>query len=89
MNARANNIIDKVRELQRKLYLSAKVNKKRRYHALYDKIYREDILNKAWKQVKRNHGIGGIDNIYIEDVEEYGVEKFIKEIQEELINNNY
>jgi hypothetical protein len=37
---KANNTIDKVRQLQRKLYLAAKVNKKRRFHALYDKIYR-------------------------------------------------
>lgn len=49
MNAKANNTIDKVRELQRKLYLSAKTNKKRKFHALYDKIYRADILLKAWK----------------------------------------
>ncbi len=51
MNAKANNTQDKVRELQRKLYLSAKGNKKRRYHTLYDKVYRIDILWKAWKQV--------------------------------------
>lgn len=44
-----------------KLYLSAKGNKKRRYHALYDKVYRKDILWEVWKQVKANRGIGGID----------------------------
>lgn len=89
MNAKANNTQDKVRELQRKLYLSAKGNKKRRYHALYDKVYRIDILRKAWKQVKTNGGTGGIDKIYIEDVVKYGEEKFIQEIQRELIENNY
>ena len=89
MNAKANNTQDKVRELQRKLYLSAKENKKRRYHALYDKVYRIDILWKAWKQVKANGGTGGIDKIYIEDVVKYGEEKFIQEIQTELIENNY
>lgn len=89
MNAKANNTQDKVRELQRKLYLSAKGNKKRRYHALYDKVYRIDILMKAWKQVKTNGGTGGIDKIYIEDVVKYGEEKFIQEIQRELIENNY
>ncbi|WP_278329756.1 hypothetical protein [Clostridium magnum] len=41
MNAKASNTIDKVRELQRKLYLSAKTNKKRKFHALYDKKYIE------------------------------------------------
>ena len=89
MNAKANNTQDKVRELQRKLYLSAKENKKRRYHALYDKVYRIDILRQAWKQVKTNGGTGGIDKIYIEDVVKYGEEKFIQEIQKELIENNY
>ena len=59
MNAKANNTQDKVRELQRKLYLSAKGNKKRRYHAMYDKVYRIDILRQAWKQVKANGGTGG------------------------------
>lgn len=89
MNAKANNTIDKVRELQRKLYLSAKTNKKRKFHALYDKIYRIDILLKAWKQVKANKGTGGIDEIYIEDVVKYGEIKFLKEIQQELMGNNY
>lgn len=58
MNAEtANNIKDKVRKLQVKLYLSAKDNKKRRYHALYDKVYRIDILERAWKEVKENSGM--------------------------------
>ena len=89
MNAKANNTIDKARKLQRKLYLSAKTNKKRKFHALYDKIYREDILMKAWKQVKANKGIGGIYEIYIDDVVEYGESKLLKEIQQELIENHY
>lgn len=89
MNAKANNTIDKVRELQRKLYLSAKVSKKRKFHALYDKVYRKDILEKAWKQVKGNKGKGGIDKISIEDIITYGEDKFLKEIQEELKENRY
>ncbi|AOY77507.1 group II intron reverse transcriptase/maturase [Clostridium formicaceticum] len=90
MNAqKANNTIDKVRQLQRKLYLSAKANSKRRYHALYDKVYRTDILMEAWKRVKSNGGVGGIDRITIMDIESYGVEKFLVEIQKELINGTY
>ena len=89
MNEKANNTQDKVRELQRKLYLSTKGNKKRRYHALYDQVYRIDILWKAWKQVKVNGGTGGIDKIYVEDIVKYGEEKFILEIQSELIENKY
>jgi group II intron reverse transcriptase/maturase len=89
VNARANNTLDKVRQLQRKLYLSAKDNKKRRFHALYDKVYRKDILVKAWKLVKANGGSGGIDKVSIEDVVTYGEDKFIEEIQKELQENTY
>lgn len=89
MNAKANNTIDKVRELQRKLYLCAKTSKKRRFHALYDKVYREDILLEAWKRVKAKKGSGGVDEVTINDIISYGEEKFILEIQEELMNSKY
>ena len=67
MNAKANNTIEKVRKLQRNLYLAAKLNSKRKFHALHDKAYRKDILLEAWKRVKANGGAGGIDNIRIAD----------------------
>ena len=89
MNAKANNTKDKVRELQRKLYLNAKTNSKRRFHALYDKVYRKDILEEAWRRVKANKGSGGIDDISIEQIQLYGVDKLIQEIQDDLIGNNY
>lgn len=89
MNAEANNTIDKVRKLQRKLYQVAKMNKERRFHALYDKIYRKDVLKRAWKEVKENNGSGGIDNIRIEEVEEFGENSIIAEIGKELMNNEY
>lgn len=90
MNARkANNTIEKVRQLQRKLYLAAKLNNKRRFHALYDKVHRKDVLLEAWKRVKANGGAGGIDQMGIADIEEYGVEKFLQEIQQELIDGRY
>lgn len=90
MNAqKANNTIGKVRQLQRKLYLAAKENSKRRFHALYDKVYRKDILGEAWKRVKANGGAGGIDGISIEAVETYGVEKLLGEIQQKLIEGQY
>lgn len=88
MNAKANNTIDKVRELQRNLYLSAKKGR-RRYHAIYDKVYREDVLKEAWKRVKAKKGAGGVDEVSITDVESYGIEKFLAEIRELLMNNNY
>ena len=90
MNAkRANNTIDKVQQLQQKLYLAAKRNSKRKFHALYDKISREDILLEAWKRVKTNGGAGGIDGISIEDIESYGVEKLLAETRQELQEGRY
>ncbi|WP_211289495.1 hypothetical protein SPSIL_055470 [Sporomusa silvacetica DSM 10669] len=88
MNAqKANNTIEKVRQLQRKLYLAAKENSKR--NAVYDKIYREDIVREAWKRVRPNGGAGGIDGIRIEAVEAYGVEKLLSEIQQTLMQGQY
>lgn len=86
---KTNNTIDKVRELQVKLYLSAKASKTRRFHALYDKIYRMDILKKAWKNVKDNKGSAGIDEVTIDEIEEIGIDNILKEIQEELKNKTY
>jgi len=85
---KANNTKEKVRQLQRSLYRSAKKGG-RRYHALYDKVYREDILLEAWKRVRANKGASGVDAMSIRDVETYGVEKFLKEIRKTLKNNNY
>jgi group II intron reverse transcriptase/maturase len=86
---KTNNIQDKVRQLQRKLYQSAKRNKARKFHALYDKLYREDILQRGWNDVKANKGSAGIDEQTIEDIESYGVDKVILEIQEELKEGRY
>jgi group II intron reverse transcriptase/maturase len=86
---KANNTIEKVRQLQRKLYFAAKSNGKRRFHALHDKVHRKDVLEEAWKRVKANGGAGGIDRISIADVEKYGVEKFLQETQKELIDGKY
>lgn len=86
---KTNNTNEKVRQLQRKLYLVAKENSRRKFHAMYDKIYRIDILTEAWKRVKANGGVGGIDHISIKDIKAYGEEKLIAEISEVLRYNNY
>lgn len=88
MNAKANNTIEKVRQLQRNLYRSAKKGR-RRYHAIYDKVYREDVLKEAWKRVRANKGAGGIDEVTITDVESYGIEKFLAEIRDTLMKGRY
>jgi hypothetical protein len=51
--ARPTTPLDKTRELQRKLYLAAKGNRNRRFHALYDRIFRPDVLWRAWEEVFR------------------------------------
>ena len=56
---------DKVRELQVKLYLAAKRSPNRRFHALWDRIHRRDVLERAWQQVRENRGAAGVDRITI------------------------
>ncbi len=51
MVARPNHPLEKVRKLQRRLYIAAKCNQERRFHALYDRIWRSDVLLEAWKHV--------------------------------------
>ena len=84
-----NNSQEKVRQLQNKLYLTAKKCDSRRFHALYDKVYREDVLSEAWTRVKANKGSSGVDGIEIEDIETMGIEKYLTEIKEELMDGKY
>jgi group II intron reverse transcriptase/maturase len=80
---------DKSRELQRKLYRAAKRQRNRRFHALYDRIFRSDILRQAWEEVRRNGGSAGQDGVSIEDVEREGVEQFLREIEQDLNAGTY
>jgi group II intron reverse transcriptase/maturase len=89
MNAKANNIEEKAQELCEKLYLAAKKSKTRRFHVLFDKIYRMDFLLSAWRQVKVNKGSAGIDNESIEDIIVKGEETVLAEIQYTLKNKKY
>ena len=86
---KTNNSKEKVRQLQNKLYLTAKKCNNRRFHALYDKVYRDDVLYEAWKRVKANKGSSGVDGITIEDIEAKGVDQYLTEIQTELKRGNY
>jgi len=80
---------DKVRELQVKLYLAAKRSPERRFHALWDRIHRRDVLQRAWQQVRANRGVAGVDRITITQIEARGVEVFLDELQEELRGERY
>src|SRR5271155_1130662 len=75
---------DKVRELQRTLYRAAKADPKRRFHALYDKVYRRDVLERAWGLVRANRGAAGIDKQTIADVEQSGVDRLLDELAADL-----
>jgi retron-type reverse transcriptase len=68
---------DTVQELQRKLYLKAKSRLSFRFYALYDKLYRMDVLTKAWERVKANKGAAGVDGQTIEEIEQQGITKFL------------
>ena len=77
-------ILDPVRALQHALYRAAKADPGRRFHALYDKVHRRDVLQRAWWLVHRNAGAPGIDQTTIADVEEYGVTRLLDELAAEL-----
>ena len=65
--------LDPVRALQHALYRAAKADPGRRFHALYDKVRRRDVLQRAWAAVRSNNGALGIDKVTLAQVEEYGV----------------
>jgi group II intron reverse transcriptase/maturase len=75
---------DGVRAFQHVLYRAAKADPDRRFHSLRDKVYREDVLWRAWIAVRRNNGAPGIDKTTLADVEEYGVTRLLGELAGEL-----
>lgn len=80
---------ENVRQLQRQLWAAAKRAPARRFHALYDQLCRDDILHEAWKRVRRNRGAAGIDRVSVQDVEQYGVQRFLQELGDVLRAGEY
>ena len=80
---------NKVQRLQRILHAKAKEEPKLRFHALYDKVWREDFLMEAYRQVRRNGGAPGVDGERFSDIEEYGVERWLGELARELRDGSY
>lgn len=78
-----------MQELQRALYRAAKRSPRRRFHALYDKVSRPDILARAWAEVKANKGAAGVDGDSIADIETRGVDNYLKELRAELLARRY
>lgn len=84
--------VDRVRALQRVLYRSAKQEPHRRFHALYDKVARGDVLWRAWAEVANNQGAPGIDGVSIASIEDRGVEgvrAFLDELAAALRDKQY
>jgi len=80
---------DKIQTLQRKLYLKAKSEPDFRFYALYDKIYREDILIHAYRKAKANGGSAGTDGVTFDQIASEGVTKWLTGIREQLRAKTY
>jgi RNA-directed DNA polymerase len=80
---------DRVRALQRVLYRSAKQDPERRFHALFDKVARSDVMWRAWSDVRTNKGAAGVDGVSIQDVETAGVPAFLEDLAAQLRTGRY
>jgi len=78
-----------VQKLQTALHDKAKGSPNFRFYALYDKVYREDVMAFAYECCKANRGAAGVDGQTFEDIEEYGVKKWLDELTQELRNRTY
>lgn len=79
----------RVQVLQRRLCRSAKDHPGRQYGNLYDKVYRMDVLQEAWRRVARNRGAPGVDGKTLTWIREYGVESFLTELCAMLVDGSY
>lgn len=89
MASKAQQHLVKSRELQRKLYRAAKLSRERRFHALYDRIYRPDVLQRAWEEVRTNGGAPGVDNVSIEEIALSDVNAYLEELAKTLREDRY
>ena len=81
--------VDRVRALQRVLYRCAKRDRDRRFHALFDKVARSDVMRRAWREVRANRGAPGVDGVTIEQVERSGVGDFLDGLADQLRAGRY
>ena len=80
---------EKVRKLQRTLHAKAKESPDYRFYALYDKVYREDILHYAYRSCKANGGAAGVDGETFAEIETYGRERWLGELAEAVRSKSY
>ena len=79
----------RIRTLQRALYVKAKQEPTRRFHFLYDKVWREDILAHAYACCRANGGAPGVDGETFTRIEEYGVERWLTAVREDVRTGRY
>ena len=80
---------ENVRRLQRRLWAAAKRAPGRRFHALYDRIHRSDVLWEAWRRTRANRGAAGVDAQTLAGIEQHGIEEFLEGIGVELRAGTY
>ena len=80
---------DNVRKLQNRLWAAAKQSPGRRFHALFDRIHRDDVLVEAWERVRANRGAAGVDGLTLAAVEDDGVGRMLDELARDLRAGNY
>src|SRR5947208_13430186 len=78
-----------VQKLQTALHAKAKESPNLRFYALYEKVYRKDVLAFAYACCQANGGAAGVDGQTFEDIEEYGVERWLDELVQELKSQTY
>jgi RNA-directed DNA polymerase len=86
---RSMTAAERVQELQEKLYCKARQEREFRFYVLYDKMYIPYMLQEAYRKVKLNDGSAGIDRQNFKDIEEQGVDEFVKELGEDLRKKTY
>lgn len=85
------NLPESLASLRKKLYIKSKREPRFRFYALYDRIYREDVLAAAWQQVSSNKGSPGVDGVGINDIEDspQGVKGFLDDLHVDLKEKQY
>lgn len=80
---------ERVQKLQAALHTKAKDEPRFRFYALFDKVYRADVLAVAYERCRKNAGKPGVDGQSFEQIAEYGVERWLGELAEELRTKQY